>query len=383
MKILQISSAQQFGGAERHVTDLCIELTNLGHDVHLVVRPFSPLPDLVKPNKVTCHQLALRGAIDLVSAYKLANLIEKLKINIVHTHYARDYPLTALAIRICRRRGIKVKFFLTRHHYLPVRANWAYRRLLSVLDCAIAVSNAVKNTLAKSFNWENSNLTNSKNSSQTSQPKLVTIPNWIDIDKFVLTRTKLESRQKFSLPLETKIIGVVNQLTTAKGQHLLLEAIAELKQNHFIVFAGSEHDKEKPYTKYLEQLANKFGLTNQVKFLGHVKELADLYNALDVIVIPSENEAFSIVCLEAMLLKCPVIAANVGGLSELIKPKETGLHFPVGDSKALATQLSLLLTDFTLQEKLKEQAYNFVIENFSIKKVISQIESLYINSNSL
>lgn len=380
MKILQISSAQQFGGAERHVTDLCIELTNLGHEVHLVVRPHSPLPKLVQPSGVICHQLALRGAIDLISAYKLANLIETLKINIVHTHYARDYPLTALAIHICRQRKVKVKFFLTRHHYLPVRANWVYRRLLKVLDYAIAVSNTVKNTLAKSFDWENTNLTDSKNSAQKSKTKLVVIPNWINVEKFIISKSKLESRQKFSLPTEKIIIGVVNQLTMAKGQHLLLEAVANLKQDFIVVFAGSEHDKEKPYTKYLEQLMEKFGLVGKVKFLGHVEDLVDLYNTLDVIVIPSENEAFSIVCLEAMLCHCPVIATNIGGLSELIKHKETGLHFPLKDSKALSTELELLLNDIELQEKLKKHAYDFVIENFSINKVISQIENLYINS---
>lgn len=369
MKILQLSSAQQFGGAERHVIELCTELTNLGHEIHLVTRPRSPFPALIQNTKITCYELPLRGAVDLFSAYQLASLAKKLDVDLIHTHYGRDYPLTALAIRFCNYQNYYPKFFLTRHHYLPVRANWAYRRLLSVLDGAITVSNSVRDTLAKSFYWNKDN------------PKLMVIPNWINLANFSLTETKLESRSKFNIAPNKTVIGIVNQLTMAKGQHLLLEAIHllknQLKDDYLIVFAGSEHESEKPYTKYLEELISKFQLNDKVKFLGHISNLASLYNALDIVVIPSENEAFSIVCLEAMVSRCPVIASNIGGLAELVKEGQTGLLFPIKDSKALSEKLFLLLSDLELQKKLSKTAYLFAAENFAMEKVIAQIEHAY------
>lgn len=373
MKILQISSAQEFGGAERHVVDLSIELASRGHEIHLVVRPFSPLPSHVKDFGINCHTLALRGAIDLASAYKLANLIQKLKIDVVHTHYARDYPLTAIAVYLCQKLGVKPKFFLTRHHYLPVKANWAYGRLLSNVDTVIAVSTSVRDTWAKSFNLK-------IDSSSNPYPKLVVIPNWINREKFIISESKEESRQKFGISSNLPVVGIVNQLTQAKGQHLLLEAVAKLKAHCFIVFAGNEHDPEKPYTKYLEDLAKQFNLTEQVKFLGHVKDLANLYNALDIVVIASENEAFSIVCLESMICRRPVIVANVGGLAELVKDSETGLVFPVASSDLLAEKLSLLINDKNLAKKLTQNAYSFVEEKFLMKNVISRIEGLYLSN---
>ncbi|MBI4854786.1 MAG: glycosyltransferase family 4 protein [Acidobacteria bacterium] len=369
MKILQLSSAQEFGGAERHVSELSIELKKLGHEIHLVVRPKSPLPELVKSTGVKCYEMPLSGAVDIFSAYKLAKLAKKLEIDIIHSHYGRDYPLTALAIRLCHYQKFYPKFFLTRHHYLPVRANWAYRRLLNVLDCAITVSNSVSSTLAKSFHWE------------ISDPKLKIIPNWINTQKFSLSQTKEESRLLFSIDPNKTVIGIVNQLTMAKGQHLLLEALYflqdKIKDDYLIVFAGSEHDSKKPYTKFLEDLINKFKLNNKVKFLGHVKNLASLYKALDIIVIPSENEAFSIVCLEAMVSACPVIASDVGGLAELVKEGKTGLLFPVNDSRTLSEKLFLLLSNQELREGLVKNAQLFTIENFAIEKVISKIEDLY------
>ncbi|KAF0236088.1 MAG: glycosyltransferase, partial [bacterium] len=242
-------------------------------------------------------------------------------------------------------------------------------RLLNVLDRAITVSNTVCDTLARSFDWEINN------------PKLAVIPNWINLAKFSLTETKQESRVKFDIPPNKTVIGIVNQLTMAKGQHLLLEAIHLLKDkidpDYLIVFAGSEHDSQKPYTKLLEGLINKFQLNDKVKLLGHISSLASLYNALDIAVIPSENEAFSIVCLEAMVSRCPVIASNIGGLAELVKEGDTGLLFQVGDSKALSEKLFLLLSNLELQEKLSQKAYLFATENFAMEKVIAQIEDLY------
>lgn len=369
MKILQISSAQEFGGAERHVTDLSIGLSNLGHKIYLVVRPSSPLPALVKMANINCYQMPLRNAIDIFSAYKIARLAKHLEIDIIHSHYGRDYPLTALAIRLCNYQNYYPKFFLTRHHYLPVRSNWAYKYLLSVLDYAITVSSTVQNTLAKSFNWD------------TNNPKLKVIPNWINPSKFLSLESREESCLKFNIDPKKTVIGVVNQLTAAKGQHLVLEAIdivkEKIKDDYLIVFAGSEHDPKHYYTNYLKELINKFKLTDKVKFLGHISNLVSLYNALDIVLIPSENEAFSIVCLEAMVSSCPVIASNVGGLAELVEDGQNGLLFPVGNSKTLSEKLLLLLSNQELRKKLSKNAQAFVMENFAMEKVIAQIEDLY------
>src|SRR5215813_592755 len=129
MRILQISSAEQLGGGERHFVDLCSSLAKAGHEVVAVVRPQSPLPKLLHSIAAT-RKLPLRGAADLPTVYRLAKLIEETSAEVVHAHYARDYPVAALAVRLSRlnnsrrnSKGALPAFFLTRHHYLPVKAN--------------------------------------------------------------------------------------------------------------------------------------------------------------------------------------------------------------------------------------------------------------------
>ncbi|MEW6735741.1 MAG: glycosyltransferase family 4 protein [Acidobacteriota bacterium] len=371
MRILQVSSAQQFGGAERHVVDLVQALATAGHEMYLAVRPASPLPALLQDtDTVTCYELPLRGALDLASAYQLAGIIRQTGIEVLHAHYARDYPLTALAVRYCRQYRPLPAFFITRHHYLPLKGNWAYRRLLTALDCAIAVSASVRDTLAHSFHW-----------STNHGPRLEIVPNWIDLTSFSLSDSNREEiRKGYGLAPGRPAIGLINQISVAKGQETLLKALALLKESHpqvQLILAGKEHDEAKPYTRYLQQQALELGIADRVIYAGYVEQIAELLMALDLVVIPSQNEAFSIVCLEAMAARRPVIASAVGGLAELITDKKTGLLFPVGDSSALAEQIACVLDSTALYQELTEQAYHFIEAHFARRQVIAKIENLY------
>jgi glycosyltransferase involved in cell wall biosynthesis len=100
LRILQISSAQSLGGGERHLADLANGLARRGHDVYVALRPKSPLikelAGLVNKNITT---LPLRNSLDAISARDLSRLVRRNKIQIVHAHMARDYPLAAYAAR--------------------------------------------------------------------------------------------------------------------------------------------------------------------------------------------------------------------------------------------------------------------------------------------
>ena len=99
MKILQISSAQSLGGGERHLADLVNGLTLRGHEVFVALRPNSPLVQELEVPRERIITLALRNSLDAASARELSRLVKRNKIEIVHAHMARDYPLAAFAVR--------------------------------------------------------------------------------------------------------------------------------------------------------------------------------------------------------------------------------------------------------------------------------------------
>ena len=98
MRILHISSARSFGGGERHLADLANALVRRGHEVYAALRPRSPVrEELTALPAENIFGLRLRNALDIRSARELARFVRAHRIEVVHAHVARDYPLAAMA----------------------------------------------------------------------------------------------------------------------------------------------------------------------------------------------------------------------------------------------------------------------------------------------
>lgn len=366
MRILQISSARELGGGERHLIDLVRGLTAKGHQVDLLLKPRSPLKDHLADFKTI--ELPLGGPLDLKSIYKMARLLQS--YDLAHAHYARDYPGVALSVKLARRYNPRLCYVFTRHHYLPVKRNILYRSILSNADAAIAVSNHVANTLHECLRWSVSSASALKPS-----PTIVPIPNWVDHERYLSPLSREEAKTLLGVPTDKLLLTCVNQLHENKGQHLLLEACATTHNIH-ILLAGKEHNS-KHYTLRLQKDAERLGLAERVTFAGYVTNVPALLAATDICVIPSLQEAFSIVCLEAMSARRPVVASRVGGLMELIEDGATGLHFTPGSSRDLARSLSKLIDDPDLRDRIAEHAYRQVLARYSYDRVLEQVDRLF------
>jgi len=360
MRILQVCSSTNIGGGEIHIADLCRGLIERGHELHLAARPKGAIELLLADVAIReIHYLPLRNAIDLPSAARLFQIIGSRNIDIVHTHIARDYPVCAMAAR-----WTKAKLFITRHHYLPLKNNLFYRWLLSGATGVIAVSNSVKATLTKSL--------------KLPEEKIAVVPNWIDINRFAHPIDIEQARKQFTIE-KRLAVGCIGQITPAKGQEEFLRAasiICRARQDVQFIIAGAEQERGEPFTERLKALAESQGISERIRFLGPVREIALLLAALDVVVVPSWNEGFSLVVIEAMAAGRPCVATDIGGPREIITDGETGLLFAPGDWNSLAEKLLQLLASEELRDRLaaagRERA-----RDFERGKIIGQIEALY------
>src|SRR4029453_10204573 len=147
MRILQVSSAQEIGGGEKHLVELVQNLAGRGHEIHLVARPQSPLVELLNGNlAIKFHKLPLRNALDFNSSQALASLSRELHVDVVHAHVARDYPICGMATR-----SAGVPFVLTRHHFNPLKGGLLTQWSLRNVSYMIAVSKEVARTLTLSL----------------------------------------------------------------------------------------------------------------------------------------------------------------------------------------------------------------------------------------
>ena len=364
MKILQVCSADSLGGGERHVIDLTRAMIDRGHQLHLAVRPKSPLIDALADTPAHWHELGLRNALDIISAQRLARIIQSEKIDVLHAHLARDYTYCGIAARMAR----PVRFFLTRHHFNPIKSNPLYAWVLADTRALVAVSESVREQLAAAFPM----FTN----------RITVIPNWIDAhSESVISRE--EAREKLGITRRLAI-GIIGQLAPLKRQDLFIQAAAHLIKERYwtdadFLIVGEAYPNHEEYAQQLREMVNKAGISKQVRFTGYVEDLPSYLVAFDIVAAPSENEAFSLALVEAMAAGCAVIASRVGGMAEIVDDGVTGIFIERDDLWSLIAGLSKLLTDKPLRKKIGAAARASVIERFDRANVIDRIEHLYLN----
>src|SRR5258708_22479400 len=356
MKILQICSARQLGGGEKHLADLANGLACRGHDVYAAVIPSSPLlAELSAVPKQNLTKLPMQNSLNLASGLKLARLVRQHEIEIVHAHVARDYPLAALA---ARRAGAPL--VLTRHVLFPL--NRIHRVTLRRTSRVIAVSQAVAEGLQAQGLFD--------------PEKVVRIYNGIDIDRF--------GREAFAGHEESagkKLrVGMIGHLAPIKGQEDFIRAagiVCGVRDDVDFVVAGEDKSRSGENRRRLEKLIDELGLNQRVSLPGWVEDVANILPAFDLFVSPSRSEPFGLSIVEAMAAGVPVVATMSEGAGEIIEDDQTGRLVSIGDVEALASAIGELLSDAKERNRLSDSARRAVRERFSLERMLEATEEVY------
>jgi N-acetyl-alpha-D-glucosaminyl L-malate synthase BshA len=123
--------------------------------------------------------------------------------------------------------------------------------------------------------------------------------------------------------------------------------------------------------------ARALGITDRVVFLGKQDSVAEIMACADLMLLPSKNESFGLVALEAMASGVPVIASDAGGLPEVVDNGETGFLAPVGDVEAMASGAIEILRDDETWRRFSRQARQSATERYGVNSIIPQYERYY------
>jgi N-acetyl-alpha-D-glucosaminyl L-malate synthase BshA len=132
-----------------------------------------------------------------------------------------------------------------------------------------------------------------------------------------------------------------------------------------------------PERPRIEAQVHSLGLSDHVRFLGDQVELVELLQGSDVFLLPSTTESFGLAALEAMACGVPVVASNVGGVSELVTDGEVGFLAPAGDVAAMAGHVLRLLTDDSLHRRLSQSARHRAESQFQLEPAADRYEAAY------
>ena len=358
MRILQICSARQIGGGERHLADLANGSARRGHDVFAALIPSSPLlSELTSVPKQNIVQVPMRSVLNVSSALKLARFASENRIQIIHAHVARDYPLAALVAR-----RSSARLILTRHVLFPM--NRAHKLTLRRTDRIIAVSQAVADELRSQRIF--------------SEDQIVLIHNGIDVDRFARGR---EDRFTNNRDADQNLrVGMIGHLAPIKGQEDFIRAAAIVcrrRRDVEFVIAGEDKSRSGEHRRSIETLIAELNLEQHVSLIGWVDDVAKLLPNFDLFVSPARSEPFGLSIVEAMAAGVPVIATASEGAREIIDDQDTGRLVPIGDVEAIAEAISGLLADSKMRERLSAEAQRGVRERFSLERMIDATEEVY------
>ncbi len=289
----------------------------------------------------------------LLAAWRLARLLRREGVAVLHVHWRKDLPLAALAKRFCGGRAPRLIY--TRQMRIADGKNDPYHNFIyAQVDLLLTISEQLRRDVAAGLKEE-----------FRGRVRLLyygTAPPRI-LDE--AERARL--REQAGIEPGRFVAGLFGQFMERKGQHLLLEALAALKREGIEItafFAG--HVDDPAYLARLREQARELNIAEQVRFSEFVKVPQDWMQICDCVVLTTYEETFGLVLIEAMSVGRPVIGSDKGGVTEIIDDGETGLLFESRNAESLAAKLSLLYGDRRRAQALGEAGRRKAEQKFSL-----------------
>lgn len=365
MDILYVVTKSGMGGASRYVYDVALEAAK-HHTVRVAAGGNGALFEKLKTAGIETISIPyLERDIALIKEIKvfffLIDFLVKQTPDVVHLNSPKIGGLGALAARIA---GVK-KIIYTAHGWPFYEDRSAAQKTLIKFASWITVVLSTK-TIAVS--------TKDAHAFDTwlfTAHKIVHIPNGIRPSRDFSKQAKERLKEKIP-ELGKYIVGSVAELHKNKGITYLIQAANRVPEATFVVIGEGEE------RKHLEQLIQKNNLSDRFHLLGYVSEAHTLMSAFNVFVLSSEKEGLPFVLLEAGIQKIPVVATYVGGISDLIEDKKSGLLVEPKNPVALARAIQTILNEPTIGVTYAENLKKNIIETrHTFEKMFGETTALY------
>src|SRR5437762_1092811 len=168
---------------------------------------------------------------------------------------------------------------------------------------------------------------------------LYRVYNGIEVERFHHNADRDALRKEFKLPQDVRTVVTVSVLRRGKGIDVLLRAATRIPDAYFLIVGDG------PMRAEWEELARSLGVADRVRWAGYRRDVDAILPGCDLFVLPSLEDAFPTVLLEAMASGLPAVASKVGGIPEIVTPDVTGVLVPPGDPQALAAAIADLVHD--------------------------------------
>ncbi|GLB57970.1 N-acetyl-alpha-D-glucosaminyl L-malate synthase BshA [Cytobacillus sp. NCCP-133] len=356
------------GGSGVVATELGKMLAEKGHEIHFIS---SSLPFRLKRmyHNIFYHQVDVNqysvfqyAPYDIALASKMAEVIKREKLDLVHVHYAIPHAVCAILAK--QMSGMDIKVVTTLHGtditvlgYDPSLTD-AIRFGIEKSDGVTAVSNAL---IAQTYDLI-----------KPDKP-IKTVYNFIDERVYQKTDSAY-LKKEYGIAPDEKVLIHVSNFRSVKRVPDVVNSFAKIAEEvpAKLLLVG-----DGPEITVICKLVNDLNLKNKVLFLGKQDNLEELYSISDLMLLLSEKESFGLVALEAMACGVPCIGTNVGGIPEVIADGETGYICRLGDIDEISQKAVRLLKDADLHLSFSAQAISLAKDVFKADRIVTQYEEFY------
>ncbi|HLJ12120.1 MAG TPA: glycosyltransferase [Planctomycetaceae bacterium] len=359
----------EVGGIERSVARLASRIDRRRFEPQIVCLDRNgQAAQWLETDDVPIFELKKRAGNDLGLVFRLARLLRHERIDIVHSHNWGTLVETSLARRRARvpvhvhaERGTvlgSVEIRGLRGFLRAAAMRWAVNRTSAVVSNAVAVARRAAGI------------------SGLPLETIQIIPNGLDAPAAVSASAVRETRSRWGLPQEARVVGSIGRLAEVKNFASAITAISQLSEadsNVHLLLVGDGPERTR-----LEDLARTLGIAHRIHFAGFHDDVNSFLAAMDVYINCSHSEGMSQSLVEAMAAGLPIIATEVGDNALLVGGERScGVVVRPGDPEAIAAAIKMLTNDAELRGDFGRRARARFAERYSMSRMVESYEKLY------
>lgn len=356
------------GGSGVVATELGKALAEKGHDIHFITSSLPFRLDEQKANiyfhevEVNQYSVFRYPPYDLALASKMADVINRENLDILHVHYAIPHAISAYLAKEMTDRDVKV---VTTLHGTDITVLGYDPSLSDIIRFGIEKSDVVTAVSDDLIRQTNELLDINK--------PVETVYNFVD-HRIYYPREVPELKAKLGISPDSKVLSHVSNFRKVKRVGDVVRVLAKVREqtDAVLLLIG-----EGPELKVISRLVSELGLTDYVHFLGNQKRIAELLSISDVSLLLSEKESFGLVILEAMACGVPVVGTDIGGIPEVIEDGVSGAICPVADIAAASEKTLRILQNSDLRKSMSKAAVKRATETFHQERIVSDYEAIY------
>ena len=358
-----------FGGSGVVATELGLELSKRGHEIHFITYN-QPVRLELLGNNVHYHEVNVPEyplfhyqPYELALSSKLVDMVKLHNIEILHVHYAIPHAYAAyMAKKMLIEENIYVPIVTTLHgtDITLVGSHPFYKPAVTFSinksDAVTAVSQSLKEDTLRLFDIKN---------------EINVVPNFIDLSKYKHDFT--DCQRAMMANDDEKIITHISNLRGVKRVQDVITVFyniqKEMPAKLMLVGEGPEREK-------MEWQCQQLGITDKVIFFGKSNEIDKILCFSDLFLLPSQTESFGLAALEAMASGVPVISSNTGGIPEVNVHGVSGFLSDVGDVDDMTKNALHILSDENRLQTFKNNARKESLK-YDLHKIVPQYEAIY------